>query len=99
MSNWDKNGNQITLVEMFDIWDKGEFAYDDVQKDLLLLKEGQVLGDLLKNCTICPVGNGTCNIYFIITISGFNPDKGHQNHKLLICPLGVENIERCPLSK
>jgi hypothetical protein len=62
-----------TLQEKFDIWDKGEYTYNEVDEKLLKLEEGEEIKDILSKCTICPVGNGTCTDYIELNVYGFNP--------------------------
>lgn len=102
--SYDEHGKKLTLTEMFVVWDDKKYAYDEVQSKLLQLQDGDKLGQgeensLLGNCTLCPVHNGTCHAFFEIVITGYNPDLGHKKHRLTICPYGVQDIKKCPLSK
>ncbi|MGB2762488.1 MAG: hypothetical protein WBC21_03030 [Minisyncoccales bacterium] len=86
----------------WDKWDKGESTYNPVEEALINLKEGQKLETifhLLGSCTICPVGNTTCTDYMKIKILGFHPELPGKKHSLIICSLGVENVDDCPLNK
>ena len=87
MKNWDK-------------WDKGEHTYSDAEEKLMTLKRGEKIGNVLAECTICPIGNATCAEFFNITVAGFHPEKGIEEQKITICPLGVAGDgEDCPLNK
>lgn len=63
------------------------------------LKAGEKLGEVLSACTICPVGNATCENYIDLIFVGFHPEKKLQEHKIMICGLGIADIDHCPLSK
>jgi hypothetical protein len=97
--SFDKDGKELTLHEMFNVWDRKEFAYDEISKDLLLAAEGCEVSKLFQNATVCPVNNGSCDCYFTVKVSGYNPDLGHKYHEITICPLGAKSYERCSLNK
>jgi hypothetical protein len=88
-----------TLQEVFKIWDDGGFTFDGNLEDIVTLEEGKPLGKITEKWTKCPVHNGTCLSLTEIEIPSFNPDKGLNLQKIALCPLGVENIDGCPLSK
>lgn len=87
----------------FATWDRGEYTYNPVEQELLKLQGGQKLGEkvgqLLSSCTVCPVGNATCEHYLEFIFVGFHPEKGCKKHTMMICGLGIEDIDHCPLSK
>lgn len=80
-------------------WDRGEFTYSKEEKELMKLEGGQRIGDILNRCTICPVGNATCVNYFKIVIAGYHPEKKMKRTEIMVCSLGVTNMNHCPLSK
>lgn len=97
-----ENRTDPSLQKTFDTWDKGEHTYDGAMEDLVKLKplSGEKIGDILKDCTICPVNNGTCPSFMTITVYGFHPTKGGKEVELMVCSLGVgKDIEGCPLNK
>ncbi|MCK4800248.1 hypothetical protein KAS31_04695 [Candidatus Parcubacteria bacterium] len=80
----------------FTVWDRGEHIYSNPENTLIALRPGETLKDVLSSCTICPVGNMTCNEYFTINVVS----KEHATiHKIMVCPLSVTNGDDCPLSK
>lgn len=90
------------LEDTFKTWDKGEYTYDGAMDDLIKLKplSGEKLGDIMKDCTICPVGNGTCFSFMTIQVYGFHPEKPGKLTELMVCALGIEGDgEKCPLNK
>lgn len=93
-----------TLEEKSKKWNNGEHTYNEIEQALLNLKPGEKLETIieqLKNCTICPVNNATCLEFFEINVivNGFHPGKPLHQHKILLCPLGVTNINECALAK
>jgi len=83
----------------FKKWDRGEHTYSEAETGLMKLDDGTKIGDVLSTCTICPVHNRTCSNYFTITTAGLHPEIGIEERTIMICSLGVEDIDRCPLSK
>lgn len=94
-------GKDRNLEDTFKTWDEGKYTYDGAMDDLMKLKplSGEKLGDIMKDCTICPVGNGTCFSYMTIKVYGFHPEKPGKETELMICALGISDIHKCPLSK
>jgi len=93
---------QSSFEETCKTWDKGEYTYDGAMDDLIKLEplSGKKLGDIMKDCTICPVGNGTCFSFMTIKVYGFHPEKPGKETELMICALGIEGDgEKCPLNK
>lgn len=88
-----------TRPNTFDVWDRGEYTHDGAMHDLMELNGGDKLGDILKDCTICPVGNGTCPSFMTFEVYGFHPEKSGQLTTIMICALGISDIHKCPLSK
>lgn len=88
-----------TMGDMFDLWDKGEFIYDEFSAEILKIPDGQNIGFMFKNVTKCPVHNGSCNSYHTLTIHGYHPEKGCLDEEIMICPSGHRNIHECSLSK
>jgi hypothetical protein len=81
-------------------WKKGEHTFNKCEEALIKLKSGQKLGNILENCTICPVGNASCEHFMEFSIYGFNPFAKGKLVKLIICSIGIEgNGEKCPLNK
>jgi len=81
-------------------WDKGEHTYDGAMRHLVELKPGEKIGNLVKDCTICPVRNATCASYMEWELYGFNPAKGGKKFPLMVCAMGIEGDgEKCPLNK
>jgi len=98
----EENRTEPCLQKTFDTWDKGEHTYDGAMGDLAKLKplSGEKIGDIMKDCTICPVGNGTCFSFMTISIYGFCPGKPGKNVELMVCSLGIGGDgEKCPLNK
>lgn len=90
----------MSFKKFWEKWDAGEYTYSEVEQTLLNLKGGEpLILNHLKNCTVCPVDNGTCTEFFKIIVYGFHPDKPLRKHVIKICPLGVKNIHQCVLSK
>jgi len=88
------------MQEIFKIWDDGGYTYSEAQEKLLQLKDGELIGDILNKCTICPIHNGTCSDYIELQTYGYNPDKGGKTDTIMICTLGVTGDgEKCPLNK
>lgn len=89
-----------TFQDLCDLWDAGEFFYTDVEEALMNIPDGEKLGNIMKDMTVCPVHNATCETMMRITVWGINPDKGHHKQIIDICPLGVSGWgEKCPLNK
>ena len=63
------------------------------------LDGGEKIGEILNNCTICPVRNATCTERFTIVVAGFHPNKGVEEKEVWICPIGATNIDNCALTK
>jgi len=80
-------------------WDRGEYVYSGVEEALIKLKSSEKIGQILNNCTICPVGNATCIHYFTIVVAGFHPEKKMEKKEIRICSLGIQNVDNCPLNK
>lgn len=100
MNCYDKEGKKLNILQdAWNVWDNKEYTYGEVQNKLNQLKHSDSLNNVLDGCTICSVCNSTCNNYFEIIFTGYNADLGHKQHRLMICPLGVKDIENCPLSK
>jgi len=91
-----------SLQEQFKKWDKGQHTFSSVENAIRRIPEGKHFGrrtlELLKNCTICPVGNATCMEFFEIILHGICPGKPMKTIKISICPLGC-NAETCVLNK
>ena len=86
--------------DMFDVWDRGEHFFNDVERALIDLKDGKKLGDLLKEATKCPVYDSSCESMIFIEVYGVHPEKGHKKEVIQICPIGIKgNGEKCPLNK
>jgi glutamine synthetase len=99
-NGYRKDGTPVnSLGEMFNLWDEGEFIYDEFAAEMLKTPEGENVGFILKNVTKCPVHNGTCNSYHRLMVHGYNPDKGCKEHEIWLCPSGHRNIDECSLSK
>jgi len=90
---------ELTFLEAAEIWDKGGFVLNLLERKLQALKTGEELKDVLSGCTVCPVGNATCLNYLDLLFVGFHPSKGCEKHSIMICGLGVKDIDHCPLSK
>jgi hypothetical protein len=93
-----------TLEEKSKKWNNGEHTYNEIEQALLNLKPGEKLGlvmEQLKNCTVCTVNNATCLEFFEfkIIIKGLHPTQPPKEHIIMICPLGVTNIDECALAK
>jgi len=89
-----------SIKERFRIWDEGGYTYNEVEEKLLELKEGEKIKDILSECTVCPIGNATCEHYLTFKFVGFNPNKGYKKHEMMICGIGIEGDgEKCPLNK
>lgn len=86
-------------ASIFDKWDKGEYVYPQVAESVMKVGEGKKIGRRLSNCTICPVGNATCTDILTLTAIGICPNKDAECAELMICSLGVHDIDHCPLSK
>ena len=100
MKKKKENRTDPSLQKTFDVWDKGEHTYDGAMDDLVKLKSGEKFRDIMKDCTICPVGNGTCPSYMTIRVYGYNPGKPGKNVELMVCSVGVGGDgEKCPLNK
>ena len=85
--------------KIWDRWDRGEYVYSEKEEALMKLKDGDRIGQILDNCTICPVGNATCIHYFTIIVAGFHPEKKMEKKEIRICSLGIQNVDNCPLNK
>ena len=79
----------------FAIWDRGEHVYSDCENTLMALRINETLGNVLSSCTICPVGNMTCNEFFTINVEVI----GSGIHEIMVCPLSVKRGDDCPFSK
>lgn len=90
---------KIPYREIMDKWDKGEFTYSGPEEALRQLNAGEKIGSILRNCTICPVRNGTCVERFTIVVAGYHPEKGTKEVEIWICPSGAKTIDECCLSK
>ena len=86
-------------------WDEGKYLTSKLGIRLINKKPGQLLNDaeifeLLKKCTICPVGNGSCHNFIALHVYGFNPDKGGKTINIMLCTDGVKDTgEDCHLNK
>ncbi|MCK5018712.1 MAG: hypothetical protein KAS32_16745 [Candidatus Peribacteraceae bacterium] len=89
----------MSMHDDFKKWDNGEFTYNECEDKLMEMEEGIPIGDVLSKITKCPVHNSTCDDSMYLEICGFNPRKGHENVEVMLCGLGVDNIDNCPLSK
>jgi hypothetical protein len=86
--------------EIFKTWEKGGHTFNPAEERLMALKEGEKIGGIVKDCTICPVGNGSCEHFMTWAIYGFNPIKGGKIVELMVCSIGIEGDgEKCPLNK
>jgi hypothetical protein len=93
----DKNSMQF----LFGKWDNGEHTYGILGEALLKNKRGKIDSktiQLLKECTICEIGNSTCNQFFEITFFGVCPGKPPKEKTVRICPLGCTS-KTCILNK
>lgn len=79
----------------FTVLDRGEHIYSKYEYALMTLGPNEKLKGVLNSCTICPVGNSTCNEFFTINVNV--NEKGIR--KIMVCPLSVKNGDDCPLSK
>lgn len=87
-------------MDVFERWDKGEHFFGELGEKLLKLKDGEKIGNILSNCTICPIHNGSCHDFLEVGIYGVHPNKKGKLEKISICECGVEGAgERCPLNK
>ena len=83
----------------FDKWDKGEYCASEPEENLKGLEHGAKIGQILSECTICPVNNAGCTNQFKITTLGILPGKDDvEEMEIICCPLSVVDIEHCPLS-
>jgi hypothetical protein len=87
------------LDEIFKAWDKGEHTFNESEEALMALKFGEKLGNTLSECTICPVGNGTCEHFMMVECYGILPGTPGKLRQVMVCSLGIEDIDSCPLSK
>jgi hypothetical protein len=90
------------LNRKFKKWDRGILTYTSAEDAIRHINPGKHFGkhtsDLLKRCSVCPVGNASCQSFFKIIIYGFNPKKGHVPRTVRICPHGC-NEQTCLLNK
>lgn len=95
---YDEHGNEI---DQFTAFKEKKYTYNEVQKNLMLAKEGSKIKDLLKDSTICVAHNSSCDELMILLHIGYNPfaEPQFQEQEVHICPLGIGIIDDCPLSK
>jgi len=87
------------MDEVWAAWDAGEHVFSEVEDALMAVKPGEVIGDVLSKCTICPVGNGTCEQFMEVSCYGILPGQIGKIVKVMVCTIGVVDIDHCPLSK
>ena len=88
------------MHKCFKAWDKKKIVYRGIHGKLLKLKEGDKTGDLLSNCTVCPIGNATCHDYLSVKVYGYHPEIGGEETRIMVCTLGIEGDgDKCPLNK
>jgi len=87
------------MISQLERWNRGEYVYSEEEEALMKLKSGEKIGQILNNCTICPVRNATCLHYFTITIAGFHPEKKMEKKEIIICSSGIQDADNCPLNK
>ena len=84
----------------FDAWDEGHHTLGSEEGALFEHAEGEKLGDLMSEWTVCPIGNGTCNDMVDVRMLAIHPDKPPENVVVQLCPLGVSGDgDSCPLNK
>ena len=95
-----KIGCKDSHKSFWDIWDAGHHALNENEGRVWKHPEGEKIGDLLSDWTVCPIGNASCQNAAYLELYATNPDKGGKAVKVMLCPLGVEGDgEKCPLNK
>jgi len=90
------------MKEMWKRWDENKPWFGEIGERILKLKQGEKIGNLLNNSSICPVRNATCTSFIELHIYGLNLNekaKCGEIKEIWICPYGCKDIEGCKLSK
>lgn len=85
--------------DVSDLWDQGKHILYKPIGELYEIPAGQQIGDVLFGWTKCPVNNATCTYMAIVDLCATHPDRGNEKVLINLCPLGIDCIDNCPLSK
>lgn len=85
--------------EVWQAWDDGHHILNNNEAKVFELPEGEKLGALMSDWTICPVGNSSCQDMAVLELFAVNPNKGGEATYVQLCPRGVSCFEKCPLNK
>jgi len=89
-----------THGELWDAWDRGHHVLNHGEGQLYNHPQGEKLGDMLSDWTVCPIGNGTCQDAVFVEMCAINPDLGFETIQVQLCPRGISGDgEKCPLNK
>lgn len=82
-------------------FERGQYLLKEIEYQLKILSPGKEIGKLLSKTTVCPVENTSCNDVICVILKAFNflNDQTFKNLEVRLCPLGVKDIDHCPLSK
>ena len=85
----------------FTKWDHYNYLLPKKLFDLLEVKKGEEVGDLLSKFTKCPVRNSSCTNIIEVNFDGCgaNRDPYYQRYAVWLCSIGAKNIDECALSK
>jgi len=84
--------------EIYESWANGKLTRSDLGEAIVKKAKGEKIDsnavELLRDCTVCPVGDPACNSLITITVPAFHPQKPLQKETVKICPFGCK-AETC----
>jgi hypothetical protein len=94
------SGLHVSHDEYHNAWDEGHHVLNETEGKLFEHPQGEKLGEVMSEWTVCPISNGTCQDMVMAEMVAVHPDKPPQSVSVYLCPLGISgNGESCPLNK